>query len=100
MLPEGDKWPYSLNKETHGPGKGLIQMRGTTVLLSGTDAAGLKVAKRLFLRFAELAKAESEGEPEVWAAGWHVPEPPAMGVANHAALPHARRSSGRATVPR
>jgi hypothetical protein len=59
VLLDGDNWAYDKRKQELGPHKGVLQMSGTVVSLNGTDTIGLKNAEELFLRFAELALAES-----------------------------------------
>jgi len=47
------------------PGKGIIQMTGNTVIITGVGMTGLQNAEKLFLRFAEMAKVESLYHQEV-----------------------------------
>jgi hypothetical protein len=52
-------WVYDVGQPEEGINKGIMQMSGSVVRLDGTNTNGLKNAKELFLRFAELALAES-----------------------------------------
>ena len=52
-------WIYDVGLLNKGTQKGVMQMSGSVVRLSGTESTGLKNAEELFLRFAELALAES-----------------------------------------
>jgi hypothetical protein len=57
-LLDQSKWVYDVHQQNPGAQKGVLQMSGTVVRLNGSDLIGLKNAEKLFLRFAELAKAE------------------------------------------
>ena len=67
LLPQGQRrlairvaatWPESLRSIRPLGSQGVIQMRGDTVSLCGTDAQGAAQAMDLLVRFAELARAE------------------------------------------
>lgn len=42
-----------------GSKKGIVQMKDNVIKINGSDKTGLENAKKLFLRFAEMAKVES-----------------------------------------
>ena len=51
-------WPYDLKKNDPGADKGVVQMVKNIVKIDGSNKTGIKNAELLFLRFAELIKAE------------------------------------------
>jgi len=53
-------WVYDTGQQDTGSDKGVIQMSGNIVSLSGSGTTGIQNAESLFLRFAELAIDESK----------------------------------------
>ncbi len=55
-------WPYNKNQQLLNSNKGVIQMVGNVIKIDGLNATGLQNAMDLFIRFAELVKAENQNQ--------------------------------------
>ena len=54
----GEAWPYDASSLKLPPDKGIVQMQGDVIALTGGNSTGVAGAMKLLTRFAELARAE------------------------------------------